>query len=94
MTVLDRQRATIARLRARIFRLNDLITNLTTQLDNIREATIDTKVREDTTYKGAYVLVDANSDTSFLLRPNCEATEKTDHLYHPRIKTELESQLA
>jgi hypothetical protein len=92
MTVLDRQRATIARLRARIFRLNDLITNLTTQLDNIREVTINT--REDTTDKGAYVLVDANSDTSFLLRPNCEATEKTDHLYHPRIKTELESQLA
>ncbi len=37
MKFLDRQRTTIARLRARIFRLNDTITDLTQQMDNIRK---------------------------------------------------------
>jgi hypothetical protein len=37
MKFLDRQRTTIARLRARIFRLNDTIIDLTQQMDNIRK---------------------------------------------------------
>jgi hypothetical protein len=93
MTVLDRQRTTISRLRARIFRLNDLITNLTSQLNSIRETTVNAPLH-DTTAESAYVLVDSNVDASFLLRPNCNATAKTDHLYNPIIKKELETQLA
>ena len=44
-----------------------LITNLTSQLDTIRGTKVDTQLGEDTTDNGAYVLVDANSDMSFLL---------------------------
>ncbi len=33
-------------------------------------------------------------DVTFLVAPNCDPVVKLDHLYHPKIKKELEVQLA
>jgi hypothetical protein len=93
MSALDRQRATIARLRARIFRLNDLVNDLTKQLDVITEKGTD-RQSSDTTPTNAFVLVDEKVDTSFLLKPNQDGYARPDHYYHPQLKPDLESQLA
>ncbi len=93
MSALDRQRATIARLKARIFRMGDLVKNLTDQLEIIRGNGIDRPPR-DTTDINALVLVDANFDTSFLLQPNQDGDERTNHHYHPQLKQDLAMQLA
>jgi hypothetical protein len=93
MSALDKQRATIARLRARIFRLSDLVKDLTIQLDIIRGNGID-RPPSDTTDTNALVLVDVNFGTSFLLQPNQDGDARSDPHYHPQLKQDLETQLA
>jgi hypothetical protein len=78
---LMKQRATIARLRARIVRLNDLLA---------RCESPNGQVNEDITT----VLIDTVTDTSFLLKPNCDSNINLDFLHNPKVNTELQDKLA
>jgi hypothetical protein len=91
---LKRQSITIARLRRRILRLRSRITELTFRLDNTT-GQVDTIPLGDTPDDKASVLfTDAHADATFLVAPSCDPVVQMDHLYHPKIKKELEVQLA
>jgi hypothetical protein len=81
MAFLAKQRATIARLRARIVRLNDLLARYESQ---------NGQVTEDITT----VLIDTVTDTSFLLKPNCDSNINLDFLDNPKVNKELQDKLA
>ena len=81
MAFLAKQRPTIARLRARIVRLNDLLARYESQ---------NGQVTEDITT----VLIDTVTDTSFLLKPNRDSNINLDFLDNPKVHKELQDKLA
>ncbi len=90
---LHKQRNTIARLRARIDRLSTLVKDLTPQIHDSARIEIE-GLSLDTSFEHANVLVDTNTDLTFLIRPNCDLVVDTAYLYSPQIKQELDLQLA
>jgi hypothetical protein len=93
LSLLEQQRATIARLRSRITRLNTLVRDLTLRLDNTGEHRPSANLHSNNS-ESASVLVDAHVDTSFLLKPHLDSQVDMTHLNHPKIQKQLEVQLA
>jgi hypothetical protein len=85
-----RQRETIdVRLRARILRLIRLLHASKGNEDNLFHGDSD-----DLRQARATVLLDHAADTSFLIAPNAGSELELDFLNHPKVKKELELQLA
>ncbi len=78
------QRETMARLRARI---NRLLASFITQLTALGASS-------DSMGESASVLMDTATDTSFLLKPNCDSEVDVHFLRNSKITKELEDKLA
>ena len=85
---LQKQRATIFRLRARIARMNGMLADA-----GLVERTTQHQPH-DTTGGTASVLMDSETDMSCLLKPLGDPAATTKYLYNPTIKNEIASQLA
>ena len=85
---LQKQRATIFRLRARIARMNGMLADA-----GLVERTTQHQPH-DTTGGTASVLMDSETDVSCLLKPLGDPAATTKYLYNPTIKNEIASQLA
>jgi hypothetical protein len=93
LNFLKKRSATIARLRALIVRLSTLVRDLTTRLDEPVNCP-PTNLPNSLNVESASVLVDAQVDTSFLLKPNCDSQVDMTRLDHPNIQKQLAAQLA
>jgi hypothetical protein len=93
---LHKQRDPIARLRARIARMNVTIIKLeSTHKDDSHDFHNNDNVSSCITPEDdkATVLVDIDNDMSFILKPTADPHLTADFLYHPKIRSELEIQL-
>jgi hypothetical protein len=89
---LAKQRDTLARLRTRISRMKRYIEQLTSRLDELTTSNLhehDAQTSENI----ATVLMDAEMDTSLLIKPNRELKSELDFFNNTKVKKELEEKL-